>query len=128
MAQSNTRSGRPRKYRKGWESANARIYLSNETLVEWRRLHSEQGLASNNAVTTFLLERNKLLTNVMELQLQLEVHTTVINRLVGCIAINIDWSCVARPLISVFLCSGGKGSGTLPFAVLCRESPDFGDC
>lgn len=90
MAQSNTRSGRPRKYSRGWESANARIYLSNETLVEWRTLRSEQRLASDNAVAAFLLERHKLLTNVMELQLQLETHTTVINRLVECIAISID--------------------------------------
>ena len=29
---------------------------------------------------------------------------------------------------SVFLCGGGKRSGELPLAVLCRESPDFGDC
>ena len=40
------------------ESANARIYSSNETLVEWRGLRSEQRLASDNAVAEFLLERN----------------------------------------------------------------------
>ena len=40
------------------ESANARIYLSNETLVEWRGLHSEQGLASDNTVAEFLLKHN----------------------------------------------------------------------
>ena len=40
------------------ESANGRIYLSNETLVEWRGLHSEQGLASDSAVAAFLFERN----------------------------------------------------------------------
>ena len=81
MVQSNSRSGRLRKYRRGWESANARIYLSNEIPVEWRRLRSEQGLASDNTVAAFLLERNKLLTNVMEQQLQLETQTSVINRL-----------------------------------------------
>ena len=40
------------------ESANARICSSNETLVEWRGLHSEQRLASDNTVAEFLLERN----------------------------------------------------------------------
>ena len=42
----------------GMESANVRIYLSNETLVEWRGLHSEQGLASDNGVAEFLLKHN----------------------------------------------------------------------
>ena len=28
----------------------------------------------------------------------------------------------------VFLCGGVKRSGELSLAVLCRESPDFGDC
>ena len=40
------------------ESANARICSSNETLVEWQGLHSEQRLASDNTVAEFLLERN----------------------------------------------------------------------
>jgi len=38
-------SGRPRKHCRGWEG-NARIYLNNETLVEWQRLHNEQDLTS----------------------------------------------------------------------------------
>ena len=49
--------------------------------MEWRGLRSEQGLVSDNAVAAFLLERNKLLTNVMEQQLQLEAQTSAINRL-----------------------------------------------
>ena len=53
---------RPCKYSRGWESANARVYLSSETLVEWQRLRSKQTLASNNIVAAFLLKRNKLLT------------------------------------------------------------------
>ena len=40
------------------ESANARICSSNETLVKWRGLRSEQRLASDNAVVEFLPERN----------------------------------------------------------------------
>ena len=32
--------GRPHKHIGGWESANSRIYLSTEMLVEWRRLRS----------------------------------------------------------------------------------------
>jgi len=28
--------GRPRKYNEGWEGANKRIYISNETFVIWQ--------------------------------------------------------------------------------------------
>jgi len=41
---------------------NAKIYLSNETLVEWQRLRSKQDLTSDNAVAVFLLKCNKFLT------------------------------------------------------------------
>ena len=35
------------------------------------------------------------------------------------------WPC--RPFFSFFVVAGQKRSGTLPLAVLCRESPDFGE-
>jgi len=36
------------------------MYLNNETLVEWQRLHSKQDLTSNNAVAVFLIEHKFL--------------------------------------------------------------------
>jgi len=56
--------GRPHCYRDGWDSVKIQIYLSKETLSQWRRLHTEQDLSSDNDVAVFLLERNRVLTDV----------------------------------------------------------------
>ena len=77
MAQRNARAGRPRKYRDGWESVNTRIYLSKETLVQWRRIKSEQNLASDNAMALFFLEQYRAL---MDLQVALPDERRVNNR------------------------------------------------
>ena len=77
MAQRNARAGRPRKYHDGWESVNTRIYLSKETLIQWRRIKSEQNLASDNAVALFLLEQYRALT---DLQVVFPAERRVINR------------------------------------------------
>ena len=99
MVLSNTRSGRLHKYSGGWESAFTRIYLNNETLVEWRRLSSEQEFGSDNAVASFLLERNQLLTllltYMMDLQLQ-ETQATMINRLVEIVSMYFAIRCKSR--------------------------------
>ena len=57
--------GRPCKHQGGWDSANAKIYLSTETLVLWQRLRSEHYFMNDNAVAVFLLERNKALTELL---------------------------------------------------------------
>lgn len=56
--------GRPRRYQDGRGTANSRIYLSKETLSQWRRLRTAQDLSSDNDVTVFLLERNQVLTEI----------------------------------------------------------------
>ena len=60
--------GRPRRYRDGWDSAYTRIYLSKETLLHWRSLRTE-GLSSDNDVAVFLLERNRVLTDIQASQM-----------------------------------------------------------
>ena len=62
-----TRTGRPCKHQGGWD-INARIYLSMETLVLWRRLQSEREFTSDNEVAVFLLEHNKTLTELQTAQ------------------------------------------------------------
>ena len=57
------RVGRPPKHQGGWGSANARIYLSTETLALWRRLRSEREFMNDDAVAVFLLKRHKTLTD-----------------------------------------------------------------
>jgi len=56
--------GRPCRFQDGWDSANTQIYISKETLSQWRRLHTEQDLSSDNDVAVFLLKRNRVLTDV----------------------------------------------------------------
>ena len=68
VARAGRGAGRPRKHQGGWDSANARIYLSMETLVLWRRLRSEREFTNDNAVAVFLLERNKALTELQSAQ------------------------------------------------------------
>ena len=65
MARRSTCVGRPRKHSGGWESANSRIYLSTEMLVEWQRLRSSHNFANDNAVAIFLLHRNNILVDLM---------------------------------------------------------------
>ena len=49
----------------GWQSVNARIYLTKETLADWRRLRSKLGLSNDNDVAVFLLQRNKTLIDIL---------------------------------------------------------------
>ena len=65
MARRSACAGRPRKHSGGWESVNSRIYLSKETLVEWRRLRSNLEFSNDNAVAIFLLHRNNILADLM---------------------------------------------------------------
>ena len=69
--------GRPRKYRNGWDSANSRISVSTETLVEWRQIRSEHEFSSDNSVAVYLLECNKTQANILATQ-----RTATSNRLV----------------------------------------------
>ena len=57
--------GRPRKHSLGWQSVNTRIYLTKETLADWRRLQSKLGLNNDNNVAVFLLQCNKTLTDIL---------------------------------------------------------------
>ena len=56
---------KPRKHSLGWQSANTRIYLTKETLPDWRRLRSELGISNDNDVAVFLLQRNKILIDFL---------------------------------------------------------------
>ena len=58
-------SGRPRKHSLGWQSANTRIYMTKETLADWRRLRSELGISNDNDVAVFLLQRNNILIDFL---------------------------------------------------------------
>ena len=49
--------GRPKKHEGGWESANKRICIANETFHKWRTLRGELNLVNDDAMARFLLER-----------------------------------------------------------------------
>ena len=65
MERSGACVGRPRKHSLGWQSANNRIYLTKETLADWRRLRSELGISNDNDVAVFLLQRNNILIDFL---------------------------------------------------------------
>ena len=49
------KAGRPLKHEGGWEKANKRICISNETFGEWRRLREELNLRNDDLVARYLL-------------------------------------------------------------------------
>ena len=63
---------RPRKHSLGWQSTNTRIYLTKETLPDWRRLRSELGISNDNDIAVFLLQRNKILIDFLATELRPE--------------------------------------------------------
>ena len=65
MERSGACVGRPRKHSLGWQSVITRIYLTKETLGNWRMLQSELGLSNDNDVAVFLLQHNKILSDFL---------------------------------------------------------------
>ena len=65
MERSGACVGRLCKHSLGWQSVNTRIYLTKETLGNWRMLRSELGLSNDNDVAVFLLQRNKILSDFL---------------------------------------------------------------
>ena len=48
-----------------WQRVHTRIYLTKETLGNWRMLRSQLGLSNDNDVAVFLLQRNKILSDFL---------------------------------------------------------------
>jgi len=57
QAEPGRKVGRPKKYEGGWESANKRICIANETFDKWRALRGKLNLGNDDAMARFLLER-----------------------------------------------------------------------
>jgi len=49
------RVGRPRKHVGGWDSANRRICIGNDTFVAWRKKRDEMNIANDDALARYLL-------------------------------------------------------------------------
>lgn len=80
------RVGRPRKHEGGWECANKRICIANETFEKWRRLKVELRLANDDAVACYLVAAAQSLSEGRNKGLECE-------RLVGSKVHCIIWYC-----------------------------------
>ena len=66
MVQCSACLGRPRKYHGGWETSNTKIYVTRDTLENWRELRRKLDFSSDNLLAIYLLKRNEDLMKIEE--------------------------------------------------------------
>ena len=63
--------GRPREHAEGWNSANKRICISNDTFTKRRSLKERLSLANDNAVACYLISSVESLNEALQPEMRL---------------------------------------------------------
>lgn len=72
------RVGKPRKYVGGWDSANRRICIANDTFEAWRKKRDEMNMVNDDALARYLLSTVLLLsTNTAQYPLLVICHVII---------------------------------------------------